>query len=334
MANIFCRQWVILEFIPRYPRRISISDILEKLERIVPRVVVPHHRTIQRDLDILASVVLSLEYEIEGRTQYWFIGKEAGIIDLPRMSTPTALAFHLAEKHLHQQLPPAAIEELAPHFVTANKRLNERSTDYADWLNKVRVLPQTQSLIAPTIDSVILNTVYTALLDNKRFEGDYLGRKEGEYKHYLVNPVALVVRGTVIYLVCTLRDYLEIRILNLNRFVAAEINETSRWVPNGFSIDDYIEEGHFDFLIGDDIDLELIIDEEVAIHLREAKLTEEQILTSLDNGQSLLIAKVKDTGQLRWWLLGFAEQIEVVAPKALRDEFAIKTQAMARKYQT
>jgi predicted DNA-binding transcriptional regulator YafY len=52
----------------------------------------------------------------------------------------------------------------------------------------------------------------------------------------------------------------------------------------------------------------------------------------LDNGQSLFRATVRDTGQLRWWLLGFADQIEVLKPEALREEFRVKTGNMAEKY--
>jgi hypothetical protein len=49
-------------------------------------------------------------------------------------------------------------------------------------------------------------------------------------------------------------------------------------------LDAYITEGHIDFLLGDTIELELLIDEEVAIHLQEFKLTGEQQLILLESG--------------------------------------------------
>ena len=48
---------------------------------------------------------------------------------------------------------------------------------------------------------------------------------------------------------------------------------------------------------------------------------------------SLFKAHVRNTGQLRWWLLGFSDQIEILKPVALRNEFAQRTAAMAKKYQ-
>ena len=83
---------------------------------------------------------------------------------------------------------------------------------------------------------------------------------------------------------------------------------------------------------GDNIDLDILISTDVAIHLNESKLTENQQITPLENGASLFKATVRDTGQLRWWLLGFADQIEVLSPKSLREEFKIKALNMARKY--
>ena len=107
--------------------------------------------------------------------------------------------------------------------------------------------------------------------------------------------------------------------MDSHRFVEAELIDQARWVPPDFDLDTYIEEGHFDFLIGGSIELELLIDEEVAIHLRESKLTEDQQLKLLDSRQSQFKATVRDTGQLRWWLPGFADQIEVLQPESLRQ---------------
>jgi predicted DNA-binding transcriptional regulator YafY len=36
---------------------------------------------------------------------------------------------------------------------------------------------------------------------------------------------------------------------------------------------------------------------------------------------------------LRWWLLGFADQIEVLKPDKLREEFKQKAARMAKRYQ-
>jgi len=330
MADALQRQWKILELIPRFPNSISINSIITRLEE--QQIELPTYRTIQRDLDTLMGVFPHLKNEKKEGANCWYIGSDDGVLEIPKMESPTALAFYLAEKSLNTQLPPNALEHLQPHFGTAQKLLDKSSSQYATWRDKVRVLPQTQQLIPPAIDPLVLNNIYKSLLDNCRFECKYFARQSDQYKSYLVNPLALIFRGTVTYLVCTIKDYTDIRLLSLHRFVEAIPTDDPRTIPTGYDLDRYIEEGHVDFLVGEYIDLEMLIDEEVAIHLRESLLAENQQIIRQDNEQSLFKAHVRDTGQLRWWLLGFADQIEIVSPLALREEFKQKTLAMANKY--
>jgi hypothetical protein len=49
-------------------------------------------------------------------------------------------------------------------------------------------------------------------------------------------------------------------------------------------------------------------------------LSTDQIITPLADSQWVR-ATVADTDQLRWWLLGFGNQVEVLEPVELREEF-------------
>ncbi len=82
----------------------------------------------------------------------------------------------------------------------------------------------------------------------------------------------LGTNSDVTYVVCTLRDYQDIRLLTLHRFIEATVTQIPRMVPDGFDLDSYIQQGHVDFLLGETIELELLINDEVAIHLHESKL--------------------------------------------------------------
>ena len=46
-----------------------------------------------------------------------------------------------------------------------------------------------------------------------------------------------------------------------------------------------------------------------------------------------LQATVKNTLELRWWLLGFCDKVEVLEPKSLREEFSSIACRMAVQYQ-
>lgn len=50
------------------------------------------------------------------------------------------------------------------------------------------------------------------------------------------------------------------------------------------------------------------------------------------DGRALVRATVADTTQLRWWLLGFGEKVEVLKPKRLREEFRAVSRKLAERH--
>lgn len=331
MADSLLRQWHILRMIPRAPRSITINQIIENLNE--RQLSVPTYRTIQRDMDTLAEIFNPfLQYEMRDNAHRWFMDARK-VLEIPVMESATALVFCLAQQQLQKQMPPNELEHLEAYFNTAAQLLDKHETPYAQWREKIRVVPQTQSLIAPEINKKISDTIYNALLKNRRIKAKYIKRGEEKPTNYTLSPLGLVFRGTVTYLVCTMRDNWRPIPLPLHRFVYAEITEQERSVPSGFDLDAYIREGKLDYSISDkSLELELLLDKQVADHLSESKLAEDQQLTLLASGQSLFKATVRDTGQLRWWLRGFAEQIEVLKPESLRQEFKETIEKMKAKY--
>jgi predicted DNA-binding transcriptional regulator YafY len=45
-----------------------------------------------------------------------------------------------------------------------------------------------------------------------------------------------------------------------------------------------------------------------------------------------LQATVPDTAQLRWWLKGFGNEVEVLEPTAIREEFTLLSESMNKIY--
>ena len=50
------------------------------------------------------------------------------------------------------------------------------------------------------------------------------------------------------------------------------------------------------------------------------------------DGKLLLEASVRLTDQLRWWILGFAEDVEVLEPDSLRKEIVKNIENMSELY--
>ena len=124
------------------------------------------------------------------------------------------------------------------------------------------------------------------------------------------------------------------RFLPLHRFKSAEWSGEDAYEPMGFSIDKYLEENNLGYLYSSKaIKLDVVFYGSAGFHLSETPLSKDQkIFEDKKRGGMRVKATLDDTAQLRWWLLGFSDQVEVLGPKALRDEFIEVTKKMVSIY--
>jgi len=327
-ADTLRRQWALLNVIPAYPRWRSTRDLHERMRDQAFDVNI---RTIQRDLDWL-SEPFPLISEARCKTLYWQWMKNSPGLEIPAMSRPTALVFQLANLYLQPLMPGNVLTLLEPYFHRASEALS--NTRLSDWNSKVMHIEAGPRLTPPEIDPGVRDVVYGALLEGMRFEAEYTKRYETEPVTYKINPLGIVTKEGMTYLVCTLWDYTDIRQLAVHRIQAAELLEEEAGSIDGFSLEKYVhEESAFGFLDSTrPIRLKALFSEGAAFHLTERKLSEDQVLKETADGRVRLSATVADTAELRWWLLGFGEGVEVIGPKSLRNEFMEIVKSMARLY--
>lgn len=317
--NTLTRHWHIMRMIP-FKERITVTGILNRLAAIDPELVTSR-RTIERDLIALQD---NFPLEADGeKPQGWRWRKESTGLDVPGMDLTTALTFRMAEEHLTRLLPKNCINDMKPHFVQAHKVLDATEEGaLAHWPDKVRIVPRTQPLIPPKVEQAVIDIVYEALFRNRRFVGLY--RRQGETgKEYEVSPLGLVYNDPMVYLVATCWEYQDVRLLALHRFMTAELlKDKPVNVPTGFDLQEFLDAGALGFSqeVGKVLPLQLLFTSQAVAHLRESPLTAKQKLTEQPDGRVLVEATVPDTQQLRWWLLGFGENVEVVGPNELREE--------------
>jgi len=248
------------------------------------------------------------------------------------MDGATALSLKLLEQFIPQLLPPTLKDHLRPYVRQADAVLTEHTSAHlGTWLDRVRVIPNSVPLRAPAIDDAVARTVYQALLDGKRFTAVYTARS-AEPREFVVSPLALVAKGPLLYLVCTLWDYADVRQLALHRIHTATPTDTPVTPPADFDLDRYIAEGEFHYPVGPEIKLEARFYRGAAAHLHETPLSTDQTITDLDTDHVLVTATVRDTEQLHWWLLGFGDLVEIVAPPALRDEISLTLRSASVAY--
>lgn len=329
MNDTLLRHWHMLREIPRFPRRIDTTTLRERLRNAGYEATL---RTIQRDLIKLSGPLPLLADN--AKPQGWSWEANAQQMDLPTLEPQAALVFHLAERYLRPLLPASTLEYLSPWFRTASGVLDNQGNGLSEWRKKVRVLAPGQPLQPPVLDAGAQEVVTQALLQNRRMSVTYRPRNGKAGKDYVVNPLGLVVRDQTLYLVCTLWDYQDIKQLVLNRMHSAELMDESAKLLKGFNLDDYIAEGEFGVpaVSGKKIRLVAEFSRGAAITIIERPMDKNQKVEDIDENTVRLTATVPDTSELRSWLLGFGNKVEVIEPEHLRSEIGQIVAELGRRY--
>ena len=324
------RQWDMLRLIPRFPAKISAAVLTDRLREMGYALT---KRTVERDLNAL-SASFPLVSDTRSMPFGWSWQRDAAPLDVPQLTPTQALAFVLMQRHLQALLPGSVTDDLAPYFKAAHQRLADVASGGAGrrWLERVRVVPPTQPLLPPKIDATVHAAVTEGLLRDRKLAITYRNRNSARARDAVVNPLALIQRGPLLYLAVTFEGYEDVRMLVLHRISRAEVSSDRPTRPAGFDLDQKIGEGRFDFGAGKSIGLVALFEEEATIHLAESPLSRDQVLEPVSDGWVKVSATVSDTPQLFWWLLGFGGRVEVLEPKNLRRRMVIAAEHMAVRY--
>lgn len=326
-GDAMMRQWQMLKLLPGRKPGISAKELTSELADLGFEV---DKRTVTRDLAKL-SELFPLECNDKGTPHGWHWMRGAGL-DMPGLDVADALSLRLIEEYLKPLLPASLLSVLAPRFEAAERKLEQlsRTNTVAGWTDKIRVVPPTMPLLAPAVDEGVLQVIQQALLDEFQIECRYRSI-DGRESVQRLHPLALVQRGPVGYLVATAFSYADPRLYALHRFRTAEIIEEPIVRPDGFDVDSYIATGALQFGNGKMLRLKANVGEELAAYLAETPLSEDMAIKERKD-DFLVTATVLDSWQLRWWILSQGSEIEVMDPKALRNEIADEVNSLRDVY--
>lgn len=239
------------------------------------------------------------------------------------LTLPEALSLVMVERYLSQSLPVLLTQSLHDLFRKAQQTLDlHKKSEVTHWPEKISVIQPAQTLLSPSIDPAVLVTVHESLLKEKQLQVSYqsIHQEIGKEKNYRLHPLGLIQRGPITYLVAMANDYEDAYIYALHRIVSAQLlDETSRQKAD-FDLNVYAQkQGHFGS--GETIFFKARIIDHLAATLSETRLHESQEIQADEvPGYKILQAELPNTWQLRWWILGEGERIEVIEPESLRDD--------------
>ena len=310
----------------------STSQILMELLDKSPDFNVDR-RTIQRSL-VQLSQRFPITAETRGRTNYWYWIEPHALTQIPAMSATTAFVLSLAADHLSPIMPPSTLPKLDPYFRHAQSILN--GTDLGRWADRAAIIAQGPTLTAPDISADVQDAVYEALMTNRKVEVHYRGKHEKESKAIVLNPLGIVVRNGIVYLVATSWKYQDIRHYVLHRMSEPQLTDEPASTPPDFRLADHLgDDGTFAYPASDKkVALRALFDTSAGAHMTESRLAPDHLATKQEDGRVLVEATVPDTAQLRWWLAGFGSLVEVLEPESLREEFREEARRIAGVYDT
>ena len=320
-AATTARQWQVLSQLQRN-RWVGTTHVYEQLMLAGFDISL---RTVQRDLNALAK-----RFPIEknnANPQGWRWCDDAPLQSLPHMNLSQAVAFNMVEANLTQLLPPAILDELFPWFDLARRQLKNSKVTHS-WIDRVRIEPATQPLIAPHIDLDSKDNIYHALFYQLQIKASYTRSNKNEASEYTLNPIAIIQRGVIIYLLATRTDDAKaiIRTFALHRFTSVELLETTAQTPDNFQLDSYLDAGSMGFTHpllsqlpdhGKNTPVELHFTQKAGRSLTESKLSTDQTVTINEDNTLTITATINLTSQLVWWLRGFGKGLLAAKPQML-----------------
>ena len=329
-SNIYqaiSRQWELLRLLPRRPPGKSARDLANSLAQNGYKV---SKRTIERDLNELCRF-FPIACNDRGVPYGWHWVKDA-YLDLPGLTIAEAMSTRLLEDYLKPMLPVSILRTLAPRFKHAKEKLEGlENNNLRNWTNKVRVVPAGLNLLPPNIDLDVLESIQEALLADNQVEITYQAVSRVEETAQTINPLGLVQRGSVTYLVANAFDYDEPRIYALHRIIRASVLPTRTTPPRNFDLEQYISLGAFQFGNDEIIKLRARISKTLAKILIETPISEDMKIKTNQN-DCLLSCTTPNTWQLNWWIMANGDQIEILQPLSLRKWIMAKVQSIQNIY--
>jgi predicted DNA-binding transcriptional regulator YafY len=334
---------------------LSTPEVRRRLEERGHRV--GYTKKVQRHLSALEAdsrVVSTINgRELLWQRKPWLHGLQEGV---GLMSASEAVAFHILQRFAGNKLPNAVTRDIDPLFKAAEARLSQEKADsriYRAWADKIDSVDGAFTLIRPKLRPEIFQTVATATF----FERELLVQYRAAYKTEKTEktaqsdtpktkalwPLALVESAGAMYMIAQdprhapRADKGETEwpraLYRLDRIRSVAESGESFTYPEDFTLRKYIETQQvFDFLPEPPVRLELAFDGNAGNQLRESPMSKDQAIDTLPDGRMRVTGTVTPSLKLRWWLRALGAGVEILAPAALRDEFAADFLKLAERY--
>ena len=320
----------LLQALPRSPQKTTSHELHQRLTSEGHDI---SRRSIERYLKELSEsdAFGALIHCDDQSTPYgWSVAQKQNL-SIPGMDAQMAATWDLVHRYLTPLMAKDVLAKLDPVFSEA-KRWFERHRPMGKryWSDKVAYVPRGFHLEPARVPPGIADQVYDALYRNRQMDIWYKGKSEPSRVH----PYALVDRGAVRYLIVRFWNYEDYRHLALHRLSKVSVLDDEVERSSDFDLEAYLKDGNMNLPYGNVIKLVMRLYGRAADHLYETPVNDTQTLKEVEAGVTELLVEVQNTEELKWWILGFGANVEVVKPVKLRNEIKDEILKWEERYGT
>ena len=180
--------------------------------------------------------------------------------------------------------------------------------------------PQSPPLLPAKPTRMVLEAVSQALFSDQQITAQYRSAQKPKARTVTLNPLGLVQTGLVTNLVATYAGFTDPRLLALHRLQSVTVQDKASDKPAGFDLETYLGADKLNFSNGKKIEVQLRMTNGAAHHLHDTPLSKNQAIAPDKDSTThqIVTATVGDSLRLRWWILGFGNQVKVLAPESLQ----------------
>jgi predicted DNA-binding transcriptional regulator YafY len=284
-------------------------------------------RTIQRDLNVLESE-LGLPL-MEGNGRRWRLMPGSAPIGAVRFSIHEARAVYLATRlllrHADEQDPDgvAALDKLADALPPVLGRSVREAAD------ELRRRPEAPGYVDH------LRTLTQAWAESRQVAIRYRSQTTRRPRDTVIEPYLLEASatGAATYVYGFSQAHGELRTFKVDRIVQADLLDEHFALPDLADLNRRIALSWGGAVVGgDQVDVELEFDAEVAERVAETNWHPTQRLTRLDGGRLRFEVRLPSLLEFIPWVRGWADAVVVISPPELRTEVAESMRRAAARY--
>lgn len=316
----------------RVSRIVNILTTLQSGEKYSPadleKILDVSRRTVFRDLRELASIGVPYRYD----------AKDGGYKIDPKFFLPPvdftlaeALSLLMLVHKVRNRLPmPFRNSALLAGLKVENNLPPEVRNYCQTSLQKMTIVPE-QHAIIKSLDS-IYNTLQKAIRKKTILKLSYHSLYEQQIIETVLHPYHILYKNRSWYVIGFSEFHKMVRTFNLSRFKTVEAFADRFTDGDGFDLYEYLGRAWALVPEGRLYDIKLKFSPLVAHNVSEVQWHSTQQAEWNDDDSVTLSFRVDGLGEISWWVLGYGDQVQVLAPAALRKKVLERAQGIIENH--